>query len=80
MTGDGQAVAPTNYVGCVDLNLLECGGMVNPSNRFHLWIYRYRPSANAIIHTHTTYCSALSLTMRLLQDFRSAIKMNKCLI
>ena len=35
-----------------DLNLLEGDGMVNPSNRFHLWIYRHRPDVNAIIHTH----------------------------
>src|SRR5262249_8488032 len=28
-----------------DLNLIEGDGMVNPSNRFHLWIYRHRPSA-----------------------------------
>jgi len=34
---------------------------VNPSNRFHLWIYRHRPHVNAIIHTHPPYCSALSL-------------------
>ncbi len=45
-----------------DLNLLEGDGMVNPSNRFHLWIYRHRPTVNAIIHTHPPYCSALSLT------------------
>lgn len=45
-----------------DLNLLEGDGMVNPSNRFHLWIYRHRPSVNAIVHTHPPYCSALSLT------------------
>jgi L-fuculose-phosphate aldolase len=45
-----------------DLNLLDGDGMVNPSNRFHLWIYRNRPSVNAIIHTHPPYCSALSLT------------------
>src|SRR6476660_726412 len=44
-----------------DLNLLEGDGMVNPSNRFHLWIYRHRPHVNAIIHTHPPYCSALSL-------------------
>jgi L-fuculose-phosphate aldolase len=25
-----------------DLNLIEGDGMVNPSNRFHLWIYRHR--------------------------------------
>ena len=44
-----------------DLNLLEGEGMVNPSNRFHLWIYRHRPDVNAIIHTHPPYCSALSV-------------------
>jgi ribulose-5-phosphate 4-epimerase/fuculose-1-phosphate aldolase len=31
--------------------------MVNPSNRFHLWIYRHRPAVAAIIHTHPPYCS-----------------------
>src|SRR5262244_1314231 len=36
-------------------------GMVNPSNRFHLWIYRHRPNVKAIVHTHPPYCSALSL-------------------
>ena len=45
-----------------DLNLLEGEGMVNPSNRFHLWIYRHRPGVNAIVHTHPPYCSALSVT------------------
>jgi hypothetical protein len=44
-----------------DLNLLEGNGMVNPSNRFHLWIYRHRPEVNAIIHTHPPYISALSM-------------------
>ena len=52
----------SNIVLCDDdLNLLEGDGMVNPSNRFHLWIYRHRPQVNAIIHTHPPYCSALSL-------------------
>jgi L-fuculose-phosphate aldolase len=52
-----------NIVLCDDdLNLLEGNGMVNPSNRFHLWIYRHRPGVNAIIHTHPPYCSALSIT------------------
>jgi L-fuculose-phosphate aldolase len=44
-----------------DLNVIEGGGMVNPSNRFHLWIYRHRADVNAIIHTHPPYCSALSI-------------------
>ncbi len=45
-----------------DLRLLEGDGMVNPSNRFHLWIYRHRPEVAAIVHTHPPYCSALSIT------------------
>jgi L-fuculose-phosphate aldolase len=45
-----------------DLQILEGEGMVNPSNRFHLWIYRHRPDVTAIIHTHPPYCSALSVT------------------
>ena len=44
-----------------DLNILEGDGMVNPSNRFHLWIYRHRPNVNAIVHTHPPYISALSI-------------------
>jgi L-fuculose-phosphate aldolase len=47
-----------------DLNLLEGEGMVNPSNRFHLWIYRHRPSVNAIVHTHPPHVSALSMIGR----------------
>jgi len=47
-----------------DLNLLEGDGMVNPSNRFHLWIYRHRPSVNAIVHTHPPHVSALSMIGR----------------
>jgi L-fuculose-phosphate aldolase len=54
--------AASNIVLCDDdLNLLEGDGFVNPSNRFHLWIYRHRPAVNAIIHTHPPYVSALSL-------------------
>src|SRR4051812_34301269 len=45
-----------------DLNLIEGEGMVNPSNRFHLWIYRHRPEVTAIVHTHPPYCSACSVT------------------
>jgi len=47
-----------------DLNLLEGEGMVNPSNRFHLWIYRHRPEVNAIVHTHPPHVSALSMIGR----------------
>ena len=44
-----------------DLNVLEGEGMPNPSNRFHLWIYRHKPRVNAILHTHPPHVSALSM-------------------
>lgn len=44
-----------------DLNVLEGDGMPNPSNRFHLWVYRHRPNVNCIVHTHPPYISALSM-------------------
>ena len=44
-----------------DLNIVEGEGMPNPSNRFHLWIYRHRPEVNAIVHTHPPHVSALSM-------------------
>ena len=59
--GFDEAQASNIVLADDDLNLLEGEGMVNPSNRFHLWIYRHRPDVNAIIHTHPPYCSALSV-------------------
>lgn len=44
-----------------DLNVLEGEGMPNPSNRFHLWIYRARPQINCVVHTHPPHISALSM-------------------
>ena len=44
-----------------DLNVLDGDGMPNPSNRFHLWIYRVRPDVNSIMHTHPPHISALSM-------------------
>lgn len=44
-----------------DLNVLEGEGMPNPSNRFHLWIYRARPHVASIMHTHPPHVSALSM-------------------
>jgi len=41
--------------------VLEGDGMPNPSNRFHLWIYRKRPNVSAIMHTHPPHVSALSM-------------------
>lgn len=44
-----------------DLKVLEGQGMPNPSNRFHLWIYRARPQVNCIVHTHPPQTSSLSM-------------------
>ncbi|MEE2699062.1 MAG: aldolase [Pseudomonadota bacterium] len=44
-----------------DLNVISGSGMPNPSNRFHLWIYRSRPDVSCIVHTHPPHVSALSL-------------------
>lgn len=44
-----------------DLNVLEGDGMPNPSNRFHLWIYRNKPRVHSIMHTHAPHVSALSM-------------------
>lgn len=44
-----------------DLAVIEGDGMPNPSNRFHLWIYRRRSAVNSIIHTHPPHISALSM-------------------
>jgi L-fuculose-phosphate aldolase len=44
-----------------DLNVLEGEGMPNPSNRFHLWIYRAKPQVCSIMHTHPPHISALSM-------------------
>ena len=44
-----------------DLNVLEGGGMANPANRFHSWVYRARPDVNCIIHTHPFHVATLSM-------------------
>ncbi|OZI31181.1 aldolase [Bordetella genomosp. 10] len=44
-----------------DLNVLEGGGMPNPANRFHSWVYRARPDVNCIIHTHAVHTAALGM-------------------
>lgn len=44
-----------------DLRVLEGGGMANPANRFHSWIYRARPDVNCIIHTHPFHAATLSM-------------------
>ncbi|MEB2398354.1 MAG: aldolase [Alcaligenaceae bacterium] len=44
-----------------DLNVLEGGGIPNPANRFHSWVYRARPDVNCVIHTHAMHTAALSM-------------------
>jgi L-fuculose-phosphate aldolase len=44
-----------------DLTVLEGDGMPNPSNRFHLWIYRARTDVDCVVHTHPPFVSALSM-------------------
>lgn len=43
------------------LGVVEGEGMPNPAVRFHIWIYRARPTVNCIVHTHPPYASALSM-------------------
>jgi len=47
-----------------DLRTVVGQGIPNPAVRFHLWIYRARPDARCIVHTHPPAASALSMTGR----------------
>jgi len=47
-----------------DLKVVEGQGIPNPAVRFHLWIYRARPDAMAIVHTHPPKASALCMIGR----------------
>lgn len=44
-----------------NLEVLEGSGMPNPANRFHSWLYRARPDANCIVHSHAIHTAALSM-------------------
>ncbi|MBV8211374.1 MAG: aldolase [Burkholderiaceae bacterium] len=59
--GLDEARASTILLVDDDLHVLDGTGVVNPANRFHLWIYRTRPDVQAIVHTHPPYTSALSM-------------------
>jgi L-fuculose-phosphate aldolase len=59
--GFDEATAGRMVLVDEDLKPLS-GGRPNPGVRFHVWIYRKRPDAQAIIHTHAPYASALSCT------------------
>ncbi len=43
-----------------DIRTVEGAGIANPAVRFHVWIYRARPDAHCIVHTHPPAASALS--------------------
>jgi len=45
-----------------DMQVLEGTGTPNPAVRFHFWVYRQRPDAQCIIHTHPPYVSTLAMT------------------
>lgn len=47
-----------------DLRVLQGEGMANPANRFHSWIYRARPDARCIVHTHPPHVCALAMLRR----------------
>ena len=61
--GIGMDEATAGNLLLVDdnLNVLEGEGMANAANRFHLWIYKEKPSVNCIVHTHPFHVVALSL-------------------
>jgi L-fuculose-phosphate aldolase len=44
-----------------ELQVLEGMGIPNPAVRFHAWVFRARPDVRAIVHTHPTHVSALSM-------------------
>ncbi|MCY4592460.1 MAG: aldolase [Alphaproteobacteria bacterium] len=47
-----------------DIRTVEGKGIPNPAVRFHVWIYRVRPDAHCIVHTHPPAASALSMIGR----------------
>jgi L-fuculose-phosphate aldolase len=58
--GFDEACASNIILVDENLDVVEADGMPNPSNRFHLWVYRARPDVDCIVHTHPPYVSALS--------------------
>lgn len=59
--GFDEITAANLLVVDADLNVVEGGGMPNPANRFHTWIYRARADVGCVIHTHAPHASALSM-------------------
>lgn len=53
---------PSDFIVVDDnLNVIDGRGIPNPATRFHLWIYKHRPSVRSIVHTHPPATSALSM-------------------
>jgi L-fuculose-phosphate aldolase len=44
-----------------ELNVIDGEGIPNPATRFHLWIYKHKPTVRSIVHTHPPAISALSM-------------------
>jgi L-fuculose-phosphate aldolase len=59
--GFEEATAKRMVLVDEDLKPLR-GGRPNPGTRFHIWIYKKRPDAQAIVHTHAPHASALAAT------------------
>lgn len=59
-----DSLAPSD-ICIVDLQGRLVGGSLPPSSevRMHLAIYRSRPDAGAVVHTHSVYASAVSVGM-----------------
>jgi len=64
--GVGFDEAQPGHLLRVDENLkvVEGKGIPNPAVRFHVWVYRQRPDALAIVHTHPPKASALAMIGR----------------
>ena len=60
-TGFDEA-KPTGFIMVDgDLNVIGGEGIPNPATRFHLWIYKHKPTIRSIVHTHPPATSALSM-------------------
>jgi L-fuculose-phosphate aldolase len=61
--GEGADEAKASRLALIneDLEVLNGDFLANPANRFHIWVYRQRPDAQCIVHTHPPAVSALSM-------------------
>jgi L-fuculose-phosphate aldolase len=76
---DGMLITPSSLqyteINPNDIAFVDASGashdVARPSSewRFHLDIYRHRPDAQAVLHAHPTFCTALSCTNRPIPAF-----------